>query len=571
MRITTVRRISQAFFLVLAVWLAVVATLGTEWHRLRGWPINWLLELDPLVGLGTLLAGRTLYAGLLWGALTLGLTIVLGRFFCGWVCPFGTIHQAAGFLGRRGKPLAHQVAANRYRQPQATKYLVLLAMLGLAAGGFLYTGLLDPIPLLFRSINLSVLPIADGGVQVVTSAQRYFDGAWLIGLFVAAAIVANLWIPRFYCRFVCPLGALLGLASRWSIGRIGKRSDGCTHCGLCERNCEGACQPSTKIRWSECVLCGNCLHQCPRNLMAYGAARSAQGEVTSPDVGRRGVLLALLGGVAAAPLIRLSGRGASNWDPSIIRPPGSLDEERFLARCIRCGQCMRVCPTNVIQPAGLQHAGLEGLWTPVMNNRIGSSGCQLNCVTCGNVCPTAAIRPLSLDEKHGTGPFTSQGPIRIGTAFVDQGRCLPWAMNTPCIVCQENCPVSPKAIIAREAFSTIHEAAVAGSTTSRVELSGAALTDGKLITGDYYLSVGEVRRRIAANTSSAVELAEPLDEPLASGAAVSVQVRLQRPVVDVSRCIGCGVCEHECPVSGRRAIRVTAENESRSRDRALLV
>ena len=66
MKIVTVRPICQAFFLLLLLWLAVVATVGTRWWQMRGWPIDWLLQLDPLVALGTLLTTHTLYAGLVW-------------------------------------------------------------------------------------------------------------------------------------------------------------------------------------------------------------------------------------------------------------------------------------------------------------------------------------------------------------------------------------------------------------------------------------------------------------------------------------------------------------------------
>ena len=81
MSIVTARRISQIFFFLLFLWFCIVSTLGEQWWQLRGWPVNWLIQLDPLVGLGTLLATGTLYAGLLWGLLTVILTILLGRFF----------------------------------------------------------------------------------------------------------------------------------------------------------------------------------------------------------------------------------------------------------------------------------------------------------------------------------------------------------------------------------------------------------------------------------------------------------------------------------------------------------
>ncbi len=574
MRVTTARRICQVFFLLLFVWLAVVTTLGPAWWQMRGWPVNLMLAIDPLVAAATALATGTLYAGLALGAATLMVTILLGRVFCGWVCPFGTMHQFLGWLGRRGRPAKRKIAANRYRRAQSIKYYMLAAMLAAAAvrPASLLTGLLDPIPLVQRSVTLTVLPLADAHARALATTQRLYEWSWLIGGIFLAALLLNFVVPRFYCRFVCPLGALLGVCGRFAVFRVGKSAPTCSNCQLCEADCEGACQPATRIRTAECVLCMNCLHVCGEGMMRYGAGKSAAGEVASPDVSRRGVLLSLIGGVAAVPLIRLGGKTGSNWNPSIIRPPGALDEERFLQRCIRCGQCMKICPTNVLQPGGLA-GGLEGLWTPVLNNRIGTSGCQLNCVACGSVCPTAAIRPITLDEKLGRGEFASAGPVRLGAAFVDRSRCLPWAMGVPCIVCQENCPVSPKAIFVREEFSTIRggRLVVAAVRGARIELAKAAFSDGQLAGGDYYCLSAGLRQRIEANEPAAVILAgEPAQVP-SHGQVAEIQVRLQLPFVDVRACIGCGVCEHECPVSGKRAIRVTAENESRSRERSLLL
>ena len=102
---------------------------------------------------------------------------------------------------------------------------------------------------------------------------------------------------------------------------------------------------------------------------------------------------------------------------------------------------MRVCPTNVLQPALLE-GGFEGIWDPLLINKIGY--CEYNCVLCGQVCPTGAIRNISVEEKIGKKPY--KNPIKIGTAFFNRGRCLPWAMNRTCIVCEEVCPTSPKAI-----------------------------------------------------------------------------------------------------------------------------
>ena len=102
MRIVTVRRLSQVFFLLVFLWFCITATVGTAWWQLRGWPINWILELDPLTALATLLTTGGLYANLLWAVVVIVRTLVLGRFFCGFVCPLGTINQFTGWLGRRG-------------------------------------------------------------------------------------------------------------------------------------------------------------------------------------------------------------------------------------------------------------------------------------------------------------------------------------------------------------------------------------------------------------------------------------------------------------------------------------
>jgi polyferredoxin/ferredoxin len=637
MNIVNVRRSAQIFFFVLFIWFCVVMTVGDRWWQLRGWPVNWLLQLDPLVALGTLLTTRTVYAGLLWALATVALTILLGRFFCGWVCPFGALHQFVGWLGRRRKKPAERVALNRYHGGQVIKYYILIALLAAACGdllaellwwprekpaagfvvlvvslvvalgwaarkmvggwkktagwfagliclgtalGFLVrpeaivasslqTGLLDPIPLLHRSVNLVILTAFNG----LSAAPRFYAAAGSIAAVFFAVVLLNLWIPRFYCRFVCPLGALFGLLVPWTPWRIGKRQGECNNCELCENNCEGACDPFGRIRPHECLLCLNCLRACRQAQMTYGPRRSAAGEVPVPGLTRRGFLAAAVSGLAAVPAVRLGGLLERNWRPGVVRPPGALAEEDFLHRCLKCGQCMRICPTNVIQPASFE-AGIEGLWTPLLNFRVGTSGCQLNCIACSNVCPTAALRPLSLDEKLGRGEFAERGPVRLGTAFIDHGRCLPWAMAEPCIVCQENCPVSPKAIYVREDFQVMRDGArtIAAASADCLTLAGAALRPGRLGTGDYFVrlenAAGE-RRLIADNSRQEVKLAVPWAEAPAVGGRIFLEVRLQRPCIDPARCIGCGVCEHECPVNGLRAIRVSAENESRNQRHSL--
>jgi len=591
LRIITARRISQIFFVILFFWFCMASSLGRQWWQLSGWPVNFFLELDPLAGLGMALTTGTIYKGMAWGLVTLGVTFFLGRVFCGWVCPFGAIHQFLSYIARIKQTAPEKVRRNRYHPAQKVKYWILMVLLGtivydltrrllgLPPGRMLSSlqiGLLDPMPLLYRSINLIVLPLADGGGRWFSSAPRWYEAGFSMGLVFIPALLLNFKIPRFFCRYVCPLGALLGVLSRWSLFRIYIFDAACKTCPSCEQHCEGACQPSDQLRLSECVVCLNCREDCRSGSIRYGLKTSAAGEITAPDIRRREIVLAMTSGVAGMATLGLEGRQGPNWPARQVRPPGSLGESEFLSRCLRCGQCMRTCPTNVIQPAVLE-AGWEAIWTPTLNFRVGTSGCQHSCIACGQVCPTAAIRPLTHDERMGKNNFKERGPIRIGTAFVDWGRCLPWAMNTPCIVCQENCPVSPKAIFTRKVFNPVlmdRPLTVASAVNEQIVLGDAVLPPTRYSSGDFYCQVdGQSPKRIVRQTEQTILIATayPFDPTPQPGSDIQILIRLQQPVVIPDRCIGCGICEHECPVFGQRAIRVTAENESRDTQHGFLL
>ncbi len=499
MQITKTRVAVQAFFLGLFVFLAWVTTFT----RLKGYPVSWFLELDPLVAVSTALSTHTLYRGLIWSLVIVLLTLLVGRFFCGWVCPFGTLHHFVGWMfGGRTQP--QQIDGNRYRRVYALKYYLLLGFGGAALLGSLQIGWLDPIATLYRSFTTAVWPAVHEATGLVFRQPPVFRLSWLIGFLLVLFLALNLASPRFFCRVLCPLGAFLGLLSRFSWWRIERDPVKCTDCDLCLKACEGAADPHTHLRKAECYVCMNCLDDCQYDALSFAFLPNVAHEVTQPDLKRRHVLLAGLTGLLFVPLSRTGGELTKRFDKAVIRPPGSLAEPDFLARCTKCEQCLRVCPTNVLQPA-IFEAGLEGFWTPVLDNRTGY--CELNCVLCGQVCETGAIERISLERKLGLGEYQGR-PIRLGTAFFDQGRCLPWTMDTPCVVCEEVCPTSPKAIFTRPV--TI---------------------------------VGRNGETIA----------------------------LRQPYMQPDLCTGCGICEYECPVKDLAAVRVTAIGETRAADRALLL
>ena len=430
-------------FCALFLWLLLETdarqAAGGRFHQ----PVNWFLEADPLAAAVRALSSGALQRGLLWSLAILIPTLFLGRFFCGWICPLGTLNQLLSSVPSGSKRGKRRIDSNRYARWQAVKYYVLLGVLGAALGGSAMAGWLDPIALLVRSLALSILPAAQVALDGARtgSGQPYFRQGFLFGLLLAAILALNLRITRFWCRALCPMGALLGIASRWSILGLEKRAGPCRDCHRCLLHCQGGDDPIPGVPWrkAECHLCGNCVADCPEGGLRFRLFPSRDNMRETPDLERRKALAGLLAGAAAVPLFRSTAGYAVERHEGLLRPPGAQDEPAFLARCIRCGECMKACPTHALQPS-VTEAGAEGLWTPVLAPRIGY--CEPSCTLCGQVCPTGAIREFTAEQK---------GSIRIGTAFYDRGRCLPWAMATECIVCQEWCPTSPKAVYLREA------------------------------------------------------------------------------------------------------------------------
>lgn len=301
---------------------------------------------------------------------------------------------------------------------------------------------------------------------------------------MVGVIALNRVAPRFWCRYLCPLGALLGLFSKLALFRreVGEECKGCT---LCSSVCPtGTIDPAKGYASdpSECTMCLDCLESCPRSLVSFNP-RLSPASWNEYDPGRRQALLAM-GTAALGVALLKAGDTVERTSPTLLRPPGAAEVNPDLAaltRCIRCAACLRACPTGALQSAVFE-AGLAGFGTPLLTPRLGY--CDYSCNACGQICPVQAIPPLSLDEKR---------QAVIGLAVLDRNRCLPWSQDTPCIVCEEMCPLPEKAI--------------------QLEVVTVRGADGS-----------------------------PVD--------------LQLPYVLAERCIGCGICEYKCPVSGPAAIQV---------------
>jgi ferredoxin len=369
----------------------------------------------------------------------------------------GTVIDATDRVLSRRRP-------HEGRDLHALKYYVLAALLAASVFALQPVYLLDPLCLLTRTVTLAFVPplqwaakwLSDGAYTFSISSSPIIStpGIWLsdrlsgwefasaqqihyrqaIPVFLIFAVIVGLGrvSRRYWCRNLCPLGALLGLLSRFSpLHRF--VGEGCTHCGKCLRECKMAAPASdpSATRRAECVACMSCVSGCPPSVTNFGFKKSATS--LQPDLSRRRLLLSAGAGLVLAGAAGLDKRraikepAASAGIPELLRPPGAVPEEKFTERCVRCGSCMKVCPTNGLQPS-IHEAGLEGFWTPILVPRIGY--CRENCNACGQVCATDAIRKVAVEEKKH---------IFIGRAEVQKDRCLAWRDGKACLVCAEYC------------------------------------------------------------------------------------------------------------------------------------
>ena len=181
-----------------------------------------------------------------------------------------------------------------------------------------------------------------------------------------------------------------------------------------------------------------CMSILSKNLRKQETAKQKP-TVLSSTVSRRTLLAsvpAAAAGIVASKTFGPNGRKA-------LRPPGA-DLKRINALCARCGNCMQACPYQLIQP-DIGESGIDGIFTPVLKfrskNQDQEQYCFHDCVKCSQVCPTGALRPISVKEKHARP---------IGIAIVNAKKCIAWANNEYCAVCDEYCPFKAIKLVKRK-------------------------------------------------------------------------------------------------------------------------
>ncbi|MBU2515783.1 4Fe-4S binding protein [bacterium] len=493
------RRWVQTFCLVVFIVLLVTVLSGVK----TSFNVDFFLTLDPSIVLITSVSSRTFLFGYLPAVVVVILGLLLGRFFCGYICPMGTTLDVADSLFG----VSHKKQKKLY-QLRSIKYLLLVFLIGASLFGVSFVFFASPLSLITRFYGLLIYPIvtflSERGHQLLApllekldlnsllflqiKSVRYSTQLFIL-LFFAGLFVLPRLTPRFWCRYICPAGAVMALFSRKPLLRRTVDSK-CNDCGKCVRSCSmGAIyenNPALTLH-EECITCLSCQRICPEAAVAFTYRLSATQSVSNPSLpsrrrfiisGMTGASVAIAGLTSLTSALGKTGEGRV-LPPTLIRPPAALPEMEFLSRCIRCGECMVACPTNTLQPVWFK-AGFMGLFSPAMILRRGY--CDPDCHRCAQVCPTQAILSVTRNEREWA---------KTGTAVISRQNCLAWELDQKCMVCDEVCPFG------------------------------------------------------------AIELTQE------DGISVPV------PKVKEDKCSGCGYCEYHCPVQNQSAIIVSPLNAIR--------
>lgn len=390
-------------------------------------------------------------------------TLLFGRIYCSVICPMGIFQDVVSWISakRKGKKARFSYSPEK----KALRYAVLAIFVALMAAGMSSIAILvAPYSAYGRIASKLFGPIWAWGNNVLASIAEHYNSyafytteVWLKSLpvFIIAAVtfavvVVLAWLHgRTWCNTICPVGTILGFASRFSLFRVQIDADKCKNCGLCSKKCKAAAIDfkNHTIDYSRCVDCFDCMENC--NFKAIGfkkyagakkeCANSQQAQAAvneeGVDTSRRSFLIGtglLVAGVANAQKDKkVDGGLAVILDKELpkrgtpVLPAGSLSAKNFAQHCTGCQLCVTACPNGVLRPSN----GLMTLMQPHMEFDRGY--CRPECTRCSEVCPAGAITPITKEEKSS---------IQTGHAVFIKKNCIVLRDNVECGNCARHCP-----------------------------------------------------------------------------------------------------------------------------------
>jgi ferredoxin len=321
--------------------------------------------------------------------------------------------------------------------------------------GKIWSDLARPFLVLINNILVKVLEKFNLFILYPVELKHIHWGTLVYPMiFLVTIVIMSVFRGRLFCNTLCPVGATLGLISKFSVYKIKIDDSACTRCGKCSSVCKAECidVKAEIVDFTRCVGCFNCLKACSEKGIGFKLALKKNEPVIQGNRRKEffGKIILYLGG-ASIIIQKLQASESGKSDKSIIQikknypvsPPGSLSIENFIKRCTACHLCVSTCPTYVLQPSFLQY-GWVGIMQPFMD--YSQSFCNYECIKCSEVCPTGAIMKLSAERKKTT---------QIGTVNFIKKNCIVYTKDTACGACSEHCPTKAVQMISYKGALTI--------------------------------------------------------------------------------------------------------------------
>jgi Polyferredoxin len=292
-RMVVLRRLSQAFFLTLFIYI-----LWSTTYPLAGIiPPDMIFKTDPLIMMMVSVSERVLLPGAVISVVMIIMALIVGRYFCGWVCPLGAAIDMTAMAKKKQALLSDKRSAVLRK----VKFYLLGVFFLLAIAGRQAAWIFDPLVIAARFVSMNMIPTlthifnssfiflikhcsAGGAVKDIYYSLKptmlgvktfYFAHSSFILLFLMAILAASLAVERFWCRALCPLGAVYSLMARFSPLR--RVMNGCVKCGKCREICRmGAIKEDFSYSQGECILCMDCIYDCPKSVTIFSFSKHTE-------------------------------------------------------------------------------------------------------------------------------------------------------------------------------------------------------------------------------------------------------------------------------------------------------
>lgn len=317
-----VRRAVQFAFLALNAWLAAEFVLWVRYFESGGLTryverpagVDGWLPIAGLMNLKYFLMTRQVPAvhpaAMVLAAVFLLSSLLLKKTFCSWLCPVGTVSEYLWKLGR--KLFRRNFSVPRWLDVslRGLKY-ILMAL-------FLY------IVVSMSAAALNDFMLAPFGIVADVKMLNFFREISIVGVSVLAGLVLlSVFVQNFWCRYLCPYGALMGLVSMLSPVRIRRDAQACIDCGKCNKACPASLPvyKLVQIRSAECTSCMECVAVCPAENALQMALPPRPAESAAARWRSRALTPRMVAAVLAVIFFGLIGvaRATGHWQTDILR------------------------------------------------------------------------------------------------------------------------------------------------------------------------------------------------------------------------------------------------------------